>query len=162
MEEVAGHYGLTFNRAGFAVCPFHNEKTASFKIHNGRGHCFGCGWDGDIFDFTGKILNLNYIDSVKQLVNDFCLPINLETPSLRDRQKMTQRSNAVKRDRLAKNREKQEKDDAYYTALDSYALYDRWKRDYAPKSPDEPFDPRYVKALQNIDKAGYELDMEGR
>lgn len=33
-----------------ALCPFHNEKTPSFKIDINRGitHCFGCNHSGDI------------------------------------------------------------------------------------------------------------------
>lgn len=32
-------------------CPFHDEKIGSFVIYDDHGHCFGCGWHGDIFDF---------------------------------------------------------------------------------------------------------------
>lgn len=33
-------------------CPFHNEKTPSFKVNQstGRFHCFGCGKDGTVVD----------------------------------------------------------------------------------------------------------------
>jgi len=35
------------------LCPFHNEKTASFSVNGEEGffYCFGCQASGDIFDF---------------------------------------------------------------------------------------------------------------
>lgn len=39
-----------------ACCPFHGEKTPSFTIYNGKQGwkywCFGCGANGDVFDFV--------------------------------------------------------------------------------------------------------------
>lgn len=51
------------------LCPFHNEKTASFNIYpdNGSFYCFGCGAGGDIITFIMKIENLDYIDAVRFL-----------------------------------------------------------------------------------------------
>ena len=36
------------------LCPFHQERTPSFKINDAKGlfYCFGCGVGGDIFDFV--------------------------------------------------------------------------------------------------------------
>jgi len=32
-------------------CPFHSEAKPSFTIYaDGHGHCFGCGWHGDVID----------------------------------------------------------------------------------------------------------------
>jgi hypothetical protein len=37
-------------------CPFHEERTPSFKAGpGGRYHCFGCGEDGTIFDFAAHV-----------------------------------------------------------------------------------------------------------
>lgn len=43
-------------REWVASCPFHEEKTPSFKINDAKGlfYCFGCGENGDIFDFVQK------------------------------------------------------------------------------------------------------------
>lgn len=49
--------GLEMRRSGpnfVAPCPFHAERSASFTVHASspeHGHCYGCGWHGDIFDF---------------------------------------------------------------------------------------------------------------
>lgn len=38
----------------FGLCCFHSEKTPSFMVDpdNKRAHCYGCGWNGDAFDFV--------------------------------------------------------------------------------------------------------------
>jgi len=55
-----------------ALCPFHSEKTPSFtiNIYNGviKYHCFGCGENGDLFDFVDKYYNItDYKSQIKCL-----------------------------------------------------------------------------------------------
>ena len=42
---------------------------------------------------------------------------------------------------------------------DYHNLLRRWKRDYAPKTPDEDFHPLFVEALQKQDYVDYLLDV---
>lgn len=39
-----------------ALCPFHDEKTPSFTVNDEKGffHCFGCGAQGDVFDWLKR------------------------------------------------------------------------------------------------------------
>ncbi len=67
MEEVVSRYGLHPNRAGFIPCPFHKEKTASMKIYARDFHCFGCGANGDIFDFIQKMDNVDFKEAFQSL-----------------------------------------------------------------------------------------------
>ncbi|MDO4850372.1 MAG: DNA primase [Actinomycetota bacterium] len=65
---------LMLQRAGRkykACCPFHEEKTPSFQIDPDLKlwHCFGCGEGGDIFDYVGRIHNLDFPDSVRFLAD---------------------------------------------------------------------------------------------
>lgn len=56
------------NRIGVALCPFHSEKTPSFKINNDNTwHCFGCGLHGDVIDFVMRKNGLNFLETVKKL-----------------------------------------------------------------------------------------------
>ena len=53
IRDVASDY-VTLNRDGAnykGLCPFHKEKTPSFKVHEGKGifKCFGCQAGGDVF-----------------------------------------------------------------------------------------------------------------
>src|SRR5215470_8125942 len=49
------------------LCPFHNEKTASFNVHAARQffHCFGCGASGDVFAFVQKVENVSFPEPVR-------------------------------------------------------------------------------------------------
>ncbi len=55
----------------FGLCPFHEETTPSFHIFNGldraRYHCFGCGADGDIFNYLQKTEYLTFTLALKKL-----------------------------------------------------------------------------------------------
>jgi DNA primase len=50
-------------------CPFHNERTPSFNIYwsqrqqKPRGHCHGCGWDGDEFDWMRDVEGKSFRDA---------------------------------------------------------------------------------------------------
>lgn len=52
-------------------CPFHNEKTPSFKIKQSDKHfkCYGCGAYGDLIDFIVKHKNLSFQDAVRYIAS---------------------------------------------------------------------------------------------
>ena len=53
-----------------ACCPFHEEKTPSFKVNQARGvwHCFGsCQEGGNAISFVMKINGCNFVEAVKYL-----------------------------------------------------------------------------------------------
>jgi DNA primase len=56
-------------RLFWGLCPFHGEKTASFKVDPATQlwHCFGCGLGGDAFGFLMKTQNLDFPDAVRLL-----------------------------------------------------------------------------------------------
>jgi len=58
-------------RLFWACCPFHQEKTPSFKIDPATGlwHCFGCGEGGDVFGFMMKSENLTFVEAVTTLAD---------------------------------------------------------------------------------------------
>ena len=56
-RQAAEHYGIRIGRNGMACCPFHHDKTPSMKLDR-RYHCFGCGADGDVIDFTAALYGL--------------------------------------------------------------------------------------------------------
>ncbi len=51
------------------LCPFHNEKTPSFHVHQDRGffYCFGCQAKGDIFDFVMRSQSVEFFDALQLL-----------------------------------------------------------------------------------------------
>jgi len=52
-------------------CPFHGEKTPSFKIDPASQlwHCFGCGLGGDAFGYIMRAENLEFPDAVRRLAD---------------------------------------------------------------------------------------------
>jgi len=66
------------NREFIGLCPFHKEKTPSFIVNDGKGyyHCFGCGAHGDSIAFVMNSEQINYIDSIKKLTDDFNIKSN--------------------------------------------------------------------------------------
>lgn len=60
MRSVVEWYGISVNRKGFCICPFHNERTASFKVYKDSFFCFGCGESGDIFTFVQNAENCDF------------------------------------------------------------------------------------------------------
>lgn len=58
-------------------CPFHSERTASFRIYQGNNsfYCFGCGVGGDQINFVAKILDISYYDALKRVDEDFMLGV---------------------------------------------------------------------------------------
>ncbi|MGH9566011.1 MAG: DNA primase, partial [Candidatus Angelobacter sp.] len=51
----------------WGLCPFHQEKTASFSVHSGRQwfHCFGCGKSGDVFTFVQQVENISFFEALR-------------------------------------------------------------------------------------------------
>ena len=55
----------------FGLCPFHNEKTASFSVSPDKQifHCFGCGAGGGVITFGMKAEGLEFPDAVRFLAD---------------------------------------------------------------------------------------------
>lgn len=60
------------------LCPFHNEKTPSFIVNDEKGfyHCFGCGAHGDSIAFVMNSEQIDYINSIIKLTDDFNTKFN--------------------------------------------------------------------------------------
>lgn len=76
-QDAARHYGLTFDRKGWALCPFHNDKHPSMSFKNGRYRCWACNASGDSIDFTAHLFGLDTMGAVERLNADFCLALPL-------------------------------------------------------------------------------------
>jgi DNA primase len=69
--KIVGDYvKLRKSGANFVgLCPFHQEKTASFAVHPTKQifHCFGCGVGGDVFKFVMMIENLSFPEALRRV-----------------------------------------------------------------------------------------------
>ena len=73
IAEVVGSY-FPLKRAGSnlkALCPFHQEKTASFNVRPATQtfHCFGCGKKGDLIGFVMEIEKVEYPEAIRILAD---------------------------------------------------------------------------------------------
>src|SRR5690625_1322351 len=72
IEEIVGQQ-VTLKTAGVGsmkgLCPFHDERTASFHVRPQLGlwHCFGCDEGGDVISFVQKIDHLSFTEAVEHL-----------------------------------------------------------------------------------------------
>ncbi len=59
------------------LCPFHQEKSASFSVHAGNQffHCFGCNAGGDVFSFVQKIENITFPEAVRMVAEKLGIPL---------------------------------------------------------------------------------------
>lgn len=71
LASVVEPYVALKRRAGKleGLCPFHTERTPSFKIFESdqRYHCFGCGEHGDVFDFLERMDGLDLRAAAEKL-----------------------------------------------------------------------------------------------
>jgi DNA primase len=68
--DLAAMMNLKFTRKGralWACCPFHKEKTPSFKVEDGRYICFGCGKRGDAISWAQEAEHLSFAEAVQKL-----------------------------------------------------------------------------------------------
>ena len=63
--EFVRHYKNTH----YAVCPFHNEKTASLAVNVDENfyHCFGCNKSGNIYNWIMDTEGLNFDQAVAKV-----------------------------------------------------------------------------------------------
>ena len=59
-------------QAFWGCCPFHKEKSPSFKVENARRtyKCFGCGKGGDAFRWLMEMEGLSFPEAVERLAGE--------------------------------------------------------------------------------------------
>ena len=133
------------------VCPFHDDKNPSMKVDR-RFHCFGCQADGDVIDFVSRLENVSPKEAALMLAQDFSIPYeDKEPPSRSRRPQPRQESPEQQFKRMERH--------CFQVLSDYRNLLRRWKRDYAPKTPDEEWHPLFVEALQKQSHVEYLLDV---
>ena len=146
-REAAELYGIAVGRGGMACCPFHDDRHPSMKVDT-RFHCFGCGADGDVIDFTARLYGLSPKEAAEKLAQDFGLSYDSKAPPRRNY--VRQKSEAQAR--------KEKREHGWRVLTDYYHLLRKWEADYSPKTPDEDPHPRFLEAIQKKDYMGYLLD----
>ena len=149
-RQAAEMYGIRVNRHGMAVCPFHNDRNPSMKVDK-RFHCFGCGADGDVIDFTAQLYGIDAKSAAEKLAADFQIPYTHH-----------KRKESVKKPVRKKSEEQMYREletRCFKVLSDYFHLLRYWERAYAPEPEDETWHPLFVEALQKKDHIEYLVDV---
>ena len=142
VKQTAALYGLPITTTGMTCCPFHEDHTPSMKLNDTYYYCFGCGATGDVIDLTARLFDLSCLQAVRKLAQDFGLG-PAKPPS-----------GAVALPKpLATLSDAQQEDIAYCLRVlhDYRDLLTRWRTEFAPHSPEETLDDRFVETLHMLD-----------
>ena len=141
LRQAAETYGLRVLRNGMTCCPFHEDRHPSLKLNKDYFFCFGCGASGDVIDFTGRLFGISLKDAAQKLAADFGISA--------DTKQVFIRQNPSRLDELRCRR-----------ALTDYLhLLKEWKTRYAPKTPEDSLDDRFVESCQQYDRIAGLLEM---
>ena len=147
-REAAEFYGIKVSRTGMACCPFHDDKNPSMKVDQ-RYHCFGCGADGDVIDFTAKLFDLSPKEAAEKLAQDFGLIYDSQAPPRRRYVRQKTEAQQFREDRQR----------CYRILSDYYYLLKKWEADNSPQTPEEEPHPRFVEAIHKKTYVEYLLDL---
>ena len=142
VKQAAALYGLPITTTGMTCCPFHEDHTPSMKLNDTYYYCFGCGATGDVIDLTARLFDLSSLQAARKLAQDFGLgPDKSPSSAVALSKSPTVSSDA------------QQEDVSYCLRVlhDYRDLLTRWRIKYAPHSPEESLDDRFVEALHMLD-----------
>lgn len=103
-----------------------------------RFHCFGCGVDGDVIDFTAKLFQLSLRQAAKKLATDFELSATDSFP--RQHLKIVEYKDPIQ------------------TLYECRAILADWRTRFAPKSSEEEPHPCFVASLHYTDYIQYLIE----
>lgn len=148
VKQAAEHYGLKMNPNGMTCCPFHHDRHPSLKLNEEYFFCFGCGAAGDVIDFVARLFDLTSWQAAQKLAADFGL--DPKPPS----------TAALPKPKYPHIRQFREDEMLCIRVLTDYLhLLEDWKVRYAPKTPEDSLDDRFVEACQMHCHIEYMADM---
>ena len=141
-RQAAESFGLAVDKSGMALCPFHDDHHPSLKLDR-RYYCFACGASGDVIDFTARFFGISNHSAAIKLARDFGIDprpptqMNIPTP---DAEPLPEEPPCI------------------LSLVQDVQKFRRWKREFAPEDPEEPWGDRFVEASQELSHAEYLLD----
>ena len=140
-------YGIEIDKKGFARCPFHSEKTASFRVYkDGTYHCFGCGAHGDVITFVMTMQNITFKETCELLDRDITYSEQRKIQKIKNeaQKKKTSRENATL---------------LYWQAFDNWKENEDLIQLFKPKSIDEKVNSVFLNALSKRSYLEYLLNL---
>ena len=146
LRQAAEAYGLRVLPNGMTCCPFHKDRPPSMKLNENYFFCFGCGASGDVIDFTAKLFGLSFYEAAQKLAADFGIPADEKPVAVKQTHP---RQNQFHLDELRCRR----------VLTDYLHLLKEWKTRYAPHTPEDSMDDRFVVSCQQYDRIAGLLEM---
>ena len=142
VKQAAALYGLPITTTGMTRCPFHEDHTPSMKLNDAYYYCFGCGATGDVIDLTARLFTLSSLQAARKLAQDFGLGSDKPPSGAVALFKPPTASSDV-----------QQEDVSYCLRVlhDYHGALAKWRTEFAPRSPEEALDERFVEALHMLD-----------
>ncbi len=87
----------------FGLCPFHNEKTPSFSVSQGKQmyYCFGCGAGGNVITFLMQYENYTFQEALQALAQRAGIELPRQEMSGRARQEADRRARILEVNKVA-------------------------------------------------------------
>lgn len=149
VRQAAEHYGLKISRSNMVCCPFHDDRNPSMKLNEDYFYCFGCGAKGDVIDFVTRLFDMTSLQAAQKLAYDF--DIDPDRPPA---------AAALQKPKYPLTRAFQKEELHCQRVLCDYLhLLEGWKVQYAPKTPEDNLDDRFVEACQMLDYTEYLADL---
>ena len=147
LSDWLDRYGVAVDKKGFAHCPFHQEKTASFKVYSdGTYHCFGCGAHGDVITFVMTVQNLSFQEACDLLDRDISY-------------------SEQRRIEKAKRHRKKQTSFREKAVADYWSAFDEWKDNedrielFKPSSPEAVPNSLFLAALSGRGRLEHNLNL---
>lgn len=119
------------------------------KLNEKYFYCFGCGATGDVIDLVAKLFGLSNYEAAKKLTDDFGI----------DPDKPPAVVALPKTERPLLKAYRQEEMRCLRVLCDYLHLLESWKSQYAPKTPEDALDDRFVEACHMLDYVEYLADL---
>ena len=106
IDHVVGEYVQLTNGGGGqlkGLCPFHDEKSASFYVNPDKGvfSCFGCQESGDTLGFVMKIEHLSFVETVERLAPQVGITLRYEGGGYQPGQQKGERTRLLEINKVA-------------------------------------------------------------
>ena len=135
VQQAAAYYGMKIQRNHMTRCCFHDDHHPSLKLNDTYFYCFACLEHGDVIDLVARLHRESHYAAVQRIARDFGSGPNSPAPTVAE----TRPSRRNPDEALCRS-----------VLTDYEQLLKRWKHDYAPATPDDPVNERYVEACQML------------
>ena len=158
--DVFNAYGVHVNSHNLALCPLHQEHTASFRVYPGSNSwfCFGCQAGGSAIDFVAYLFGLEPLDAARKLDEDFNLGLMGEELSAEEKQQIKARQKEQKGSQQLLKAFNAWENDYFDMLCARLNLLEELEKALRPKTPDN-FTDEWAAAVNQLQLAKYEWDI---